>query len=88
MKILIRNISRETTEASLKEMFEAFGAVQYCTLIIDQETGKHKGFGFIEMPKSGEAKAAITNLNNTQLDNSILRVKRAILKELVSDKNA
>jgi RNA recognition motif-containing protein len=81
MKILVRNINRDTSEASLKEMFESFGSVQYCTLILDAETGKHKGFGFVEMPKVGEAKAAIVQLNNTQLDGSIIRVKRAIPKE-------
>ncbi len=86
MKILIRNINKETTESSLQEVFEAYGSVQYCTLIMDTETGKHKGFGFIEMPKVGEAKAAIVNLNNTMLDGSSIRVKRAIPKELESGK--
>ena len=53
MKILIRNINKETTESSLQEVFEAYGSVQYCTLIMDTETGKHKDVGFIEMPKVG-----------------------------------
>lgn len=82
MKLLIRNINRDTTEESLRDAFEAYGSVQYCTLILDAETGKHKGFGFIEMPKVGEAKAAIVNLNNTMFEGSSIRVKRAIPKEL------
>ena len=81
MKILVRNINRDTSEAALQDLFEAYGAVQYCTLIMDTETGKHKGFGFIEMPKAGDAKAAITNLSNKEVDGSFLRVKRAIPKE-------
>ncbi len=47
-----------------KKIFQAFGAVQYCNLVLDLESGKSKGFAFIEMPKSGEAKAAMKNLNN------------------------
>jgi len=80
MKLLVRNLSKKTSENALRDMFEAFGQVQYCTLIQDAETGQHKGFGFVEMPKVGEAKAAITNLNNTQLDGKVIRVKRAIPK--------
>ena len=53
MKILIRNINKETTESSLQEVFEAYGSVQYCTLIMVTETGQHKDVGFIEMPKVG-----------------------------------
>ncbi|MDX1343674.1 RNA-binding protein [Reinekea sp. G2M2-21] len=87
MKILIRNINRDTTEEALRDLFEAYGAVQYCTLIMDAETGKHKGFGFVEMPKAGDAKAAIVSLNNTHLDGSVLRVKRAIPKELDTSNN-
>ena len=77
MKILIRNLDRATTEKELEVMFEEFGVVQSCSLVMDKETGKSKGFGFVEMPKIGDAKAAIINLNNKTIGSSKLRVKKA-----------
>lgn len=77
MKLLIRNLDRLTTEAELKDLFQKFGAVQYCNLVLDLESGKSKGFAFIEMPKSGEAKAAMKNLNNKTIGNNKIRVKKA-----------
>lgn len=80
MKLLIRNLARATTEAALKEMFETYGKVQSCTLVIDKDTGASKGFGFVEMPKIGDAKAAMKNLNNQEVDSNKIRVKKAELK--------
>lgn len=80
MKILIRNLSRTTTEAALKAMFAEHGTVQSCTLVMDKETNSSKGFGFVEMPKAGEAKAAIKLLNNQDVDGSKIRVKKAETK--------
>jgi len=77
MKLLVRNLDRSTTEEQLKDLFEAFGSVQSCNLVVDQATGLSKGFGFVEMPKAGEAKAAMKNLNDTMLGNSLIRVKKA-----------
>lgn len=77
MKLLIRNLDRSTKEEKLQRMFEAFGTVQFCTLIKDKETGGSKGFGFIEMPKVGEANAAMKNLNGKDVDGSKIRVKKA-----------
>jgi len=77
MKILIRNLSRNTTEAELKELFEAYGTVQSCVLILDKETGASKGFAFAEMPKVGEAKAAMKNLNGKIVDDKKIRVKKS-----------
>lgn len=77
MKLLIRNLDRLTTENELKGLFEAFGVVQSCSLVIDQDTGKSKGFGFVEMPKPGEAKAAIKKLNDKTVGSSKIRVKKA-----------
>ena len=81
MKLLIRNLARTTTEAELRAMFEAYGTVQSCTLVIDKETGSSKGFGFIEMPKPGEAKAAMKNLNYKDVDGNKIRVKKAESKQ-------
>ena len=77
MKILIRNLDRSTTEAELKGLFQKFGSVQFCSLVIDRESGESKGFAFIEMPKAGEAKSAIKNLNNTTVGSNKIRVKKA-----------
>jgi RNA recognition motif-containing protein len=77
MKILIRNLARETTEQELKAMFTEFGMVQSCTLVLDKETGKSKGFAFVEMPKIGEVKVAIKKLNNKEVAGNKIRVKKA-----------
>ncbi len=77
MKLLIRNLARTTTEAELHTLFKVHGAVQSCTLIIDQKTGGSKGFGFVEMPKPGEAKAAIKTLNGKDVAGNKIRVKKA-----------
>lgn len=77
MKILIRNLSRATTEETLKSLFSEFGSLQSCDLVLDKETGESKGFGFIEMPKANEAKAAIKTLNYKTIDGNKIRVKKA-----------
>lgn len=77
MKLLVRNLSRGTSEANLRKLFEAYGQVQSCTLVTDKVTKKSKGFGFVEMPKPGEAKAAAKNLNGMELDDFKIRVKKA-----------
>lgn len=81
MKILVRNLARTTTEEELTELFNRYGAVQSCTLVMDAKTGDSKGFGFVEMPKAGDAKAAIKNLNNIDLAGSVIRVKKAEEKQ-------
>lgn len=70
-------MSRETTEKDLRDIFESFGSVQSCVIVNDAETGRSKGFGFVDMPKDGDAKAAVRHLNGYELDGEILRVKRA-----------
>ncbi len=80
MKLLIRDLSRATTEAAIRTLFEAHGTVQSCTLVMDKESGASKGFGFIEMPKQGEAKTAIKTLNGKDVDGSKIRVKKATTK--------
>ena len=77
MKILVRNLARSTTETALQTLFGNCGKVQSCQLVFDKKTGESKGFGFIEMPKQGEAKAAIKNLNGKSLDGNKIRVKKA-----------
>ena len=77
MKILVRNLAAATTEEKLKSLFIEYGTVQSCRLVLDKVTGKSKGFGFIEMPKVGEAKAAMKTLNGYKLAGNFIRVKKA-----------
>jgi len=77
MKILVRNLSRETTEEELLALFTEYGHVQYCKVVMDRATGKSKGFAFVEMPRVGEAKAAIKQLNARDLGGNRIRVKTA-----------
>jgi RNA recognition motif-containing protein len=77
MKLLVRNLDRSTTVKELIELFQVFGKVQSCNLVMDEVSGVSKGFGFIEMPKAGEAKIALKNLNNKTIGTSKIRVKKA-----------
>lgn len=77
MKLLIRNLARSTTEDELKALFAEHGALQSCTLVLDKVSGGSKGFGFVEMPNPGEAKAAMKTLNGKDVDGNKIRVKKA-----------
>ena len=77
MKLIIRNLSRSTTVEELKALFEKYGAVQSCDLVLDKSTGESKGFAFVEMPKPGEARVAMKNLNNMDVADNKIRVKKA-----------
>lgn len=81
MKLLVRNLARTTTEAELLALFEAHGKVQSCSLVLDQQTGGSKGFAFVEMPKTGEAKAAMITLNGKNIAGKKLRVKKSAKKK-------
>lgn len=77
MKLLVRNLARSTTETELNALFTPFGTVQSCTLVMDKDTGESKGFGFVEMPKQGDGKAAMKSLNGKEIAGNKLRVKKA-----------
>ena len=80
MKLLARNLDRATTEEELRTLFEAFGRVQSCDLVMDKVSGKSKGFCFVEMPKVGDAKSAVKNLNNKTVGCNKIRVKKVEAK--------
>jgi len=77
MKLIIRNLARSTTEEELKALFQEYGTVQSCDLVTDKTSGGSKGFAFVEMPKPGEAKAAMKNLNDSTVASNKIRVKKA-----------
>lgn len=81
MKLLVRNLARSITEVELKDIFESYGKVQSCILVMDKEKGSSKGFGFVEMPKPGEAKAAMKNLNGKEIAGTKIRVKKSEANE-------
>ena len=66
MRIYVGNFSYEMTEQELREAFEAHGQVQEVHMVNDRETGRPRGFGFVEMPTSAEAQAAIGALNGKE----------------------
>ncbi len=77
MKLLVRNLSRSTTEQEIRTLFSTHGSVAACDLILDQKTGKSKGFAFVEMPNDKEAKSAISTLHETRVASNRIRVKVA-----------
>jgi RNA recognition motif-containing protein len=81
MKLYVGNLSFSTTETALEDAFSAFGTVDSVNIINDRDTGRSKGFGFVEMNDDQEAQAAITGLNGKSLDNRDLRVNEARPRE-------
>ena len=77
MKLLVRNLSRSTTEQEIRTLFSTHGSVTECDLVLDQKTGKSKGFAFVVMPNEAEAKSAISNLHETRVAKNRIRVKIA-----------
>ena len=77
MKILVRSLERTVTQTELLALFQAFGRVESCTIVMDAATGKSKGFAFVEMPHGREAVKAIKGLNTLRLHGHGIRVKAA-----------
>ena len=80
MKILVRSLERTVTEAELLKLFQDFGTVESCKLVLDPTTGKSKGFAFVEM-EDPEATTAIEALDNSNFGGRTLRVNEARPKE-------
>jgi RNA recognition motif-containing protein len=77
MKIFVAGLPYDLDDAELEEIFEKFGTVLSAKVAMDKETGKSKGFGFVEMPVSAEGKDAIESLNDISLGKKPLVVKEA-----------
>jgi RNA recognition motif-containing protein len=80
-KLYVGNLSWGVTEDQLREMFAPYGTVQSAQLVMDRETGRSKGFGFVEMGSEQEAQAAISGMNGQMVDNRALTVNEARPKE-------
>ena len=81
MNIYVGNLSFDETEASLEAVFAAHGQVTSARIITDRETGRSRGFGFVEMSDDAEAKAAIAGLNGTSQNGRDLTVNEARPRE-------
>ena len=79
-KLYVGNLSYNTTEDGLRNLFSAHGNVASVKIIFDRETGNSKGFGFIEMSTDEEANAAIAGTNGAEVDGRQLRVNEAMDK--------
>lgn len=77
MKIFVAGLPYDLDDAELEEIFEKFGTVMSAKVAMDRDTGKSKGFGFVEMPVTEEAKDAIESLNDISLGKKPLVVKAA-----------
>lgn len=80
-KLYVGNLSYETTNGSLEELFTPFGQVRSAQVIQDRDTGRSKGFGFVEMSDDNAARAAITALNDKEHDGRRLMVNEARPRE-------
>ena len=81
MRIFIANFSFTTTEDELERLFEPYGIVNRTQIITDRDTGRSRGFGFVEMPDVAEAQAAIEGLQGAMLGGRTLTVNEARPRE-------
>lgn len=77
MNIFVAKLNYATSEDALRQAFEEFGTVDSAKVIMDRDTQRSKGFGFVEMPDDAEARDAIANLNDSDLDGRTIVVKKA-----------
>ena len=78
--LYVGNLPHSTTESELRTLFETHGAVERVNIVTDKETGRSKGFAFVEMSDTGEADKACLALSGTELGGRALRVNEAKAK--------
>lgn len=76
-KLYVGNLSFNLAEEGLSGLFQAFGSVDSCKIITDRDTGRSKGFGFVEMSSPAEAQAAIEALDGKEVEGRNLKVNEA-----------
>ena len=77
MKLFVAGLPNDFDDVDLKEMFELYGTVNSAKIVMDRETGKSKGFGFVEFEDDDAAKAAIDKLNNSDIQGRTIVVSEA-----------
>jgi len=75
--LYVGNLPHTTTEAELRTVFQAHGGVEKVSIVTDRETGRARGFAFVEMTDAGEAEKAIAALNGTELGGRTLKINEA-----------
>ena len=80
-KLYVGNLTYDVTDATLEQLFAAHGTVQSAQVIMDRDTGRSKGFGFVEMKTDQEAQAAIAAMNGKEVDGRSLTVNEAKPRE-------
>ena len=85
-KLYVGNLSYNTTEEGLADLFGQFGTVNSANIIMDRETRRSKGFGFVELEEDDAADAAISELDGKEMDRRNLRVNEAISKPRNNDR--
>jgi cold-inducible RNA-binding protein len=75
--IFVGNLSFGATEAAVRSLFEAYGAVERVNIVTDRDTGQARGFGFVEMTTNSEADRAIAELNGRELEGRAMNVNEA-----------
>ena len=85
MNMYVSNLSFHTSDDDLRKLFEQFGAVSSAKVITDRETGRSRGFGFVEMGADTEAKEAIKGLNNKEVEGRAMSVSVAKEKSARAD---
>jgi RNA recognition motif-containing protein len=86
-KLYVGNLSYNTYEDNLRQAFQAYGTVASAKIITDRDSGRSKGFGFVEMGSDDEARAAIAGMNGQDLDGRTLKVNEAMDKPRRDDNN-
>jgi len=79
--IYVGNLTFGATEDAVRSLFEAYGTVDRVSVVTDRETGKARGFGFVEMSNDGEGEKAIAGLNGREMDGRVLNINEARSKE-------
>jgi RNA recognition motif-containing protein len=77
VKLFIGSLAYSTTSERLRETFARFGSVESASVVTDRDTGRSRGFGFVEMTTAEEAKNAVAGLNGTELDGRRINVENA-----------
>ena len=77
MKLTALNLPRNFNEQALADLFKAYGNIKACSIVLDKDTGKSKGFGFVEMALAHEGEVALKELHGTKVGKNKIRIKQA-----------